>query len=318
MRAFRIRLILVFALIVFAGISSAGAETVWGDLEERYRGVPSIEYNGETLRLKSRITSILLMGIDQREISDEDGRYRVGGQADFQMLVIVDDDNKTITPVQINRDSMVEIDVLNVAGQVSGTRMSQICLAHSFGDGKELSCELAVNAMSRLLLDTPIDCYLSMRLDGIADFNNAIGGVEVTLEDDYSMYDPLMTKGTTLVLNGEQAEIFVRYRYDIGEGSNEYRLERQKVYLEAAMQIIVARLTEDPSYLMTLFDAVDTHCVTDISRGSMLNLANRAAEYEILPIVTLSGETVMGESGYIEFYPDEDSLTQMLAETFYH
>jgi len=306
---------LILAVILMTGW--AGAETVWGDLEERYRDVPSIEYNGEKLRLNGRVTSILLMGIDQREITDGEEQYRVGGQADFQMLIVVNDDNKTITPIQINRDSMVEIDVLNITGQKSGTRTSQICLAHSFGDGKELSCELAVTAASRLLLDTPIDHYLSMRLDGIAQLNDAIGGVEVTLDDDYSMYDPQMTQGKTLVLTGEQAEIFVRYRYDIGEGSNEYRLERQKIYLESAMRTIMERLDGSGSYLMTLFDAVDEYCVTDINRGNMLNLANRAAEYEIMPIVRPEGETVLGDSGYIEFHADVDSLTEILAGTIY-
>ena len=310
---YKLMLILIFAVTI-----GMAAEAEWGDLEARYANIPSITYDGETRRLKSRITSILLIGVDQREIEDtEEGKYRIGGQADFQMLVVIDDDEKTVTPILINRDAMVEIDVLNATGQLAGTRMSQICLAHSFGDGKERSCELAITALSRLLLGTPIDHYLSMRLDGIAELNDEIGGVEVTLEDDYSMYDPLMTKGKTLVLTGEQAEIFVRYRYDIGEGSNAYRLERQKVYMEAAIRSIAARLDEQASYIMTLFDAVESYCVTDISRGNMLNLANSAAEYELLPIITMEGEAVLGESGYIEFRVDENALLEILAKTFY-
>ena len=294
------------------------AETVRGNLEERYSSVPSIEVNGEKHRLRSRVTSILLMGIDQRELAEgAEGEFRVGGQADFQMLIVVDEGEKTITPIQINRDAMVEVDVLNLSGQVSGTRWAQICLAHSFGDGGEMSCQLAVSALSRLLMGTPIDHYLSMRMDGIAELNDAIGGVEVTLEDDYSMYDPQMTQGKTLVLQGKQAEIFVRNRYYIGPGSNEYRLDRQKIYLEAAVDIVMERLEESSSYLLTLFDAVDTYCVTDISRGKMLNLAKQAVDYEILPILSLPGEAVLAESGYIEFIVDEAALLEMLAGVLY-
>lgn len=62
-------------------------------------------------------------------------------------------------------------------------------------------------AVSDLFAGIPIDYYVTMDLDGISTFNDALGGVTVTLEDDFSQIDPEMVKGTTICLQGKQAEI---------------------------------------------------------------------------------------------------------------
>ena len=53
----------------------------------------------------------------------------------------------------------------------------QIWCNLSYGDGKELSCELTVDAVSRLLLDTPIPYYAALNLDGIAALTVRLYGV---------------------------------------------------------------------------------------------------------------------------------------------
>lgn len=73
----------------------------------------------------------------------------------------------------------------------------QICLGYAFGDGRQTSCEVTVEAVENLLGGQAIDQYLAMGLDGISTLNDLAGGVTVTLEDDFSAIDPAMTKGTT-------------------------------------------------------------------------------------------------------------------------
>ncbi len=307
----------LLASMVFCMISAA-AETVQGDLEARFANEPRIECDGSVYRLRRRLTSILFAGTDSGE--DSQGYAlgaRNGGQADFIMLIAIDEAEKKITPIQINRDTMAEITILNVMGDVSGSRVAQICLAHSFGDGEEKSCELLISAVSRFLKGTPVDHYFVMKLDALGALNDAIGGVEVTLEDDFTAYDPEMVVGKTLTLLGDQAEIFLRQRYYVGDQSNISRQKRQRAYIRSAVEKVMRKIESQSSFIDVLMDAIGESTVTDLSRGRMLNVANFAQRYEIAPIRSIDGETELGDDGFIQFHADEDALMQMLVDVFY-
>ena len=143
----------------------------------------------------------------------------------------------------------------------------QISLAHGFGDGKAESCGYARDAVSRLLQGENIDFYLAMSLDGISALNDLAGGVTVTLEDDFSAADPAMTRGTTLTLHGDQAEIFVRRRMDIGEGTNEARMVRQEEYLAQLSAQLESRVRQDQQFTAQVYDALQPYLVTDLAKS---------------------------------------------------
>lgn len=307
--------VLVFLALICFIANYCTAETVWGDLDSRMNA-GRIEYEGVSYRPKKRLTTVLLMGIDRWE-AEADSSYRNGGQADFQLLAVFDESAQTITAIHINRDLMAEITVMNLLGEPIGTRMSQICMAFSYGDGDRRSCELALESLSKRLNGIQIDSYLAMRLDGISELNDALGGVRVTLDEDFSVYDPEMTAGKTLTLTGMQAEYYLRYRYDIGDGSNASRLLRQRNYMESAKEALMERLDESSSGINALFDAIDPYTVTDMSRGRLMNLASLAERFSNLPIIEIEGENTVGDSGLYEFYPDEDALMRIILDTFY-
>lgn len=308
----------MLCMLLLSGICAAG-ETVRGDLVARFGNVPSIVYEGTEYRLRNRLTAILLAGVDQRGDTEAaiGSEYRSGGQADFQLLLVIDDNRDTVAAIQINRDTMAEITILGVLGQESGTRRAQICLAHSFGDGGKQSCELLVQAVSRLMMDVPIDHYAVMNLDGISALNDVLGGVEVTLEEDFSAYDPEMTAGKTLVLQGDQAEIFLRSRYHVGDQTNVSRLERQKAYIQAAADKLLAGIGASSGYANTVYAAIEPFLVTDMSKGRIVNLANSIHRYEVLPLTGVPGEAVLGAGEVMEFYPDEDALMPIVLDAFF-
>ena len=309
--------LIILALICFVAYTCCIAETVWGDLDSRMNA-GRIEYEGVSYRPKKRLTTVLLMGIDQWEAeATADSVYRNGGQADFQLLVVFDESAQTVTAIHINRDLMAEITIVNLLGETIGTRMSQICMAYSYGDGDHRSCELALESLSKRLNGIQIDSYLAMRLDGISELNDALGGVQVTLDEDFSVYDPEMIAGKTLTLSGMQAEYYLRYRYDIGDGSNASRLLRQRNYMESAKQALMERLEESSASISALFDAIAPYTVTDMNQGRLMNLANLAGRYSVLPIIEIEGENIVGDSGLYEFYPDEDALMRVILDTFY-
>ena len=288
-----------------------------GDYNLRHAYDVTIQRGDVTYRQKRNLTTILIMGIDRDSDAEEPFGFRNGGRADFLRLVVIDGAAQTVSQLAIDRDTMTPITVLGVLGNRSGTRTQQISLAHNFGDGKEQSCELTVEAVSNLLFGTPIDFYIAVSMDGIAALNDAVGGVTVTLEDDFSHLDPAMTKGTTLTLNGTQAEYFVRGRMSMSVGTNEARMARQQQYLSQVMTALARGQEKDENFAGTLFDALSPYLVTNLSRGRLINEAYAARNYEHPALYEIEGTHSIGWAGDMEFRADEESLEEVTLSLFY-
>lgn len=286
-----------------------------GNPQQRYEYEDAIEVDGVSYRRRKAVTSLLLMGIDRDSNAAVVG-HRNGGQADFLQLLVIDSQAQKITRVQIDRDTMTPITILGVLGNQSGVRTSQICLSHGFGDGKAQSCELTVSAVSNLLLGAPVDAYIAMNLDGIPVLNDAAGGVTVTLEDDFSALDASMTRGKTMTLTGEQAELFVRSRQSIGVGTNEARMVRQRHYIDQLMQQIDSRIQGDQAFIGSLYDELEPYLITDLSRGALINQAWASRSFG-RGFVELEGSYRIGSDGFMQFHADETALKQLVLELFY-
>lgn len=125
-----------------------------------------VVYNGETYQFNEKVTNVLCIGVDKRNL-DENNNSKVkasGGQADVLMLVSIDTSNGKITLFNISRDSMVDVTMYSAGGAYAGTEKQQICLSYSYGDGKESSCENTVNSVQRLFYNIPINTYFRLTL----------------------------------------------------------------------------------------------------------------------------------------------------------
>jgi len=326
----RKRDILVITIIVLLVLTGVFLGAQWlddrnakpeprGDYRLRY-GENQLTVNGHTYRQRTNLTTILFMGIDQEDVSESTPaylRYLSGGQADFLRLMVIDPTEKTIAQIEIDRDTMTPITVLGTEGVKLGYRTMQIALSHGFGDGKEQSCGFTVEAVSNLLYNVPIKYYAAMNMDGISVMNDILGGVTVTLEDDFSHLDPAMTKGTTLTLVGEQAEIFVRSRMSVGVGTNEARMTRQRQYVSQMMELLYQKIQESSDFIGTLFDGLSPYLCTSMSRAQMINEAWSAKDYTRLPPVTIGGEHAIGNDGHMQFLVSEDAMEQVILDVFY-
>ena len=286
-------------------------------LRQELEEAPTIEVDGQTYRLRQHLTTILLIGVDRASDAEVKNSYRNGGQADFLRLLVIDPDAKQIRQIPIDRDTMTPITVLGVLGNRTGTRTERISLSHGFGKGKEDSCQLTVEAVSNLLYDVPIDFYIALNLDGISELNDLLDGIEVTLEDDFSSIDPAMTKGTTLTLMGDQAEVFVRNRMSVGVGTNESRMVRQQTYLSKVQNQLRSRLQADSNAAGAIFDAMAPYLTTNFSRGRLINEAYAAKEYELEAPIELAGEHSIDKDGFMQFVVDEAKLQQVVLSVFY-
>ena len=270
----------------------------------------TVELNGHTYKKRDGLTTILVMGVDHE--TQESYAYRQAGQADFLRLIVLDSNNKTVQQLQIDRDTITPVTVLGVMGDRYEPVEQQICVGYGFGDGRQTSCEVTVEAVENLLGGQTVDQYLSMGLDGISTLNDLAGGITVTLEDDFSAIDPAMTKGTTLTLHGDQAETFVRTRR-----TNEARMARQEQYIQKLATQLDAEVKQSQSFVLTAYDAMEPYLYTNIPRGQLANEVWAAKDYERMDTIKPEGTHEIGADGFMEFYPDAASLQQAVLQLFY-
>ena len=275
-----------------------------------------VEYNGHTYAERTNLTTILLMGIDRTEDSQSYGA-RQGGQADSLLLLVIDHSNKTISQLQIDRDTITPVEVMGVLGNSVGTRDMQISLSHGFGRTAEACCKNTVKAAENLLEGVVIDYYMALNMDAIGKLNNALGGVTVTLQDDFSDTDPAMVKGATLKLTDEQAEIYLRARMSVGSGTNEERMARQRVFLSAAVDILREKIKESVNYAGEFFDALEPNMTSSVKRGMLMNEANQSYNFEVKPIDTLAGEHKVSSDGFMEFHVADGAAADWVMQVFY-
>ena len=269
-------------------------------------------HEGTKYRVRDGIQTVLVIGVDKYGDNVSSGSYNNDKRADFLSLLVIDHKAKTYRTLQINRDTMAEVTVLGVGGQQIGTVTEQIALSHTYGSGLEDSCRNTRRAVSGVLFGIPIDSYVSMTMDAVAEINDMVGGVTLTVMDDLSVFDSAMTKGAELTLTGEQALIYVRYRSGLEDSSNAARMARQRQYIGALLSQCGKYLQENEGFdLNTQKDLLDL-LVSDLSTAKMEDLFDLLRDYEAGEVVAMEGELV--EREHMEFYPDEGSLKEILIE----
>lgn len=303
--------VLVF-VIAFAALHLAESSLVKKNPVGEQHVSKTIIRDGVAYYPRQDITTVLLMGIDDSGEKVGGVSYRNDGHADVLLLAVLDDTSKTYNIISINRDSMVTMPVLGIGGRPADTRYGQIALSHTYGGGLEDSCENVKKTVSDLLCGIGIDYYAAMNMDGVPVLNDAVGGVEVEVVDDFSGIDDTIAMGT-VVLQGEQALNFVRIRMGVGDQLNLSRMDRQKAFMEGFIDKIRG---QSDRYLLDLYDTVSDYVVTDCNGNAMADLASRFSEYTLEEIVYLKGENVKGEV-FMEYHLDEDALDQMTIELLY-
>lgn len=275
----------------------------------------TISHNGKEYQLKDNIETILVLGLDKFE-SDNKDSYNNDKQADFLMLFVIDNEAKTCNVIHLNRDAMVEMNVLGVAGDKIGTTTKQLALSHTYGNGREVSCRNTANAVSSMLMGAGIDHYVSVTMDAVCVYNDFVGGVSVEVLDDFTGIDDSLVKGETVTLSGEQALRYVRSRYGLDDPTNNCRMKRQKQYLEALYDKTHQLISADETFISEAALTMADYIVSDCSGNKLESLMQRVSEYELGSILDIDGETIMGDK-YLEFYPNENSVKEVVVECFY-
>ena len=261
------------------------------------------------------ITVVMVLGVDQFGPVQSSEYHKNSGSADMVMLLIFDEQSRECSVLHLNRDTMLDMPVLGIRGEYAGTYYGQLALAHTYGSGMEDSSENVKNALESYLHGVTVDYYVTMRMDAIPILNDAVGGVTVTVVDDFSKVNPSITKGE-ITLQGDQAIDFVRTRKDVGDQKNTARMDRQKEYIENFLKALSQKEKEDVHFVANVYDQVASYIVTDCSVETLNNMLNQYADFPIREVVSPVGESLV-KDGYYEFHADEEALDALIVDLFY-
>lgn len=284
--------------------------------------------SGEEIRLKigdKRLTytdavdAYLVIGTDATGSKPGAQQGYNGSMADFLMLLMVNRTSGRFGFIQLDRDTMTNVPILDADGKEIGTSKEQLCIAHWYGQNEEQRNGNTVTAVSRLLGGLPIKGYYTINMKDMDKVNHAVGGVQVKIEDDLTYIDPSMRPGATVTLADDQVESYLRARRSVGDGSNTARMRRQRQYIQNLYTLVTGRLKENPNYINEIYDDLSEVVDSDLPAKELSQLTAEIMKFENLGFKTIEGESKKGKGSYdeivhAEFYPETESILQTLEE----
>lgn len=295
----------VFAVIYFAG---NGMMPDTSTLRE-------IEHEGERYAPNDAIVTYLLIGVDSDAATPSSSEQRNHGLASFIALFAFDIRQKSCTVVHINQDTVAQIRVLDANGKVIDNRTAQIALSHSYGSRAEDSALNTVAAVSELLHSVPITYYISLTMDGLAAMNDAVGGVSILVEDDFSSVDVSLRQGERIMLSGEQAVTFLRSHAEMKDDSLS-QMARQQQYMKALYAALSGGIKKNPSLIRDIYEGLVSNMTTNCSIYSLLTFGDRVRDYSLVDVISLTGETAV-QDGNVAYCLDETALMKTVLDIFY-
>ncbi|WP_419881626.1 LytR family transcriptional regulator [Peribacillus sp. B-H-3] len=190
--------------------------------------------------------SVLMLGVDERK-----GDH---GRSDTMIVLTVNPNNNSVKMLSIPRDTRTEI--------VGHNTVDKINHAYAFG-GVKMSMETVEK-----FLDIPVDYYMKINMEGFKDIVDAVGGITVYNDLDFTSDGTHFPKGN-VTLNGERALKFSRMRHEDPRGDFGRQLRQreiiQQVINEGASVSTLANYGD-------IFKALSTNVQTNLTFKEMIDI----------------------------------------------
>lgn len=232
----------------------------------------------------SDAVNILFIGSDgYEEDSPAYTQEFEGERSDSLMLAHISPD-KRVSVISFPRDSLVQLPECDAYAKTEGTYgyFGMIDAAMYHGGPP------CVVRTIESLTDIRVDHFVHLSFASFRDVVDAIGGVDMCIpepmRDERSKLDIEAGRQT---LSGEEALSFVRARYDIGDGGDIGRIDRQQMFMAAlADQVTSSDVLTSPRKLNGIMQAVAQHSATDheLSLDRMLSIAVTMADVDLSDI----------------------------------
>ncbi|RRN69940.1 LytR family transcriptional regulator [Peribacillus simplex] len=241
---------IIVLLFILAG--GAFAYSVWNSLTKTVESMHTPIDRNTDKRTKDLALSdqepfsMLMLGVDERD-GDK-------GRSDTMIVLTVNPQKKSVKMLSIPRDTRTEI--------VGHGTQDKINHAFAFG-GAKMSMDTVEN-----FLDIPIDYYMKINMEGFKDIVDAVGGVTVQNDLDFTSDGIHFAKGSH-TLNGKEALAYSRMRHDDPNGDFG-RQSRQRSIIEAVIRegASVSSLTK----YNDVFDALGNNIQTNLTFDDMMDI----------------------------------------------
>ncbi|APC38102.1 LCP family protein [Nocardiopsis dassonvillei] len=281
--------ILVWVAASLVLVLAAGVGTAYG----YYRSLRSdmVQYDIDGLlkeedrpeRINDSV-NILFMGTDgYEEGSTAYSTEFEGERSDSIMLAHISPESR-VSVISFPRDSLVALPDCDPYGETEGTPGYFGMINAAMYHGGPPCVVSTIESLS----DVRIDHFVHLSFMSFRDVVDAIGGVDMCIpepmEDSRSKLDLDAGQQT---LDGDEALSFVRARYEIGDGGDIGRIDRQQMFLAAlADQVTRNDVITDPGRLNAVLRAVAEHSATDsaLTFDRMLSIAVTLADVELTDI----------------------------------
>lgn len=252
---------------LWSNLDRTDEELGFGSQDEQKMPLPGELWSKISQYQISKPMNILIMGIEPVKGAVDGSPESFSGQSDTMLLTRINPSSKTMRVLSIPSDTMIAIPEQG---------LNKVSEANSKGGPV-----LAARTVSRTLNNARIDRYIRISTSGLRQLVDQLGGVEVFVPKAMSYQDPNSGATVSLVsgwqtLNGEQAEVFARYRE---EGLGDLpRVQRQQVLVMALLQrlhspTVLPRLPQLTRLMRKYFD-------TNLKIEEMMALVNFSVNLE--------------------------------------
>ena len=282
-------LIRLFIVVLAAALVVMSARMLMYTQPAAPPGTPTIEEKYRTPQyLSDKTMNILVCGIDT-DAEHGEGDERTVSMTDVIMVVNFDREADRATVLQIPRDTYVG-DIVPYS-KINGLYQWGVNEKKASDDAPAIGIEPLIRVINEQFKLT-IDAYVLITMDGFRSAVDLIGGVDIVLSDDE---EPIDFEGHFVIkpgvnhLNGELAEIFVRYRNY--ERADIDRLRMQERVMEALMR----KLFElSSSELISTVWKIRDHLVSDLDVAGMIAILRevRQMSMDSIAVIRVPGEPV--------------------------
>jgi len=284
-----LKIFLIVLLVLVAGVVAYGY-SIYHNLSKAANAVhspidrtPEVKRPADLELGKKEPFSVLMLGVDERA-GDK-------GRSDTMIVLTVNPKTKSMDMLSIPRDTRVEI--------VGNGTVEKINHAYARG-----GVEMSMNTVEKFL-DIPIDYYVKMNMEGFQEIVDAVGGVTVNNDLDFTQDGHHFTVGE-LNLNGKEALSYARMRKNDARGDFGRQL-RQRQVIQGVINkgANISALWKYDDVLKALSKNVETNISFDEMKSIQKNYTDARHSIDQIQIEG-SGATIDGLWYYV--VPDEERV----------
>lgn len=250
---------------------------------------------------------MLLLGSDSRENSgtSDEAMYAPGQErSDVIMLARIDAGSQKVTLVSVPRDTPYTFEDGSVRK-----------INETYNKG---GAAYTIKAVSEVT-GVPISHYAEVRISELESIVDYLGGVEVTVDIDMTVYDTLTGEAITLkagkqTLNGQQAQAFARGRKMYADNQDGHRQSNVRSLLEAIVRKALSKpAPELPDTVLNLAQCVSTDLKTSELVSMAWAFASNAHGFKMYGVTGPIDGDNYGNNGEWLCYPNPEGWKKIMS-----